>query len=307
MIQQIELSKLAGHLTEFPKITDSTQRANAMILIERLEDALNLAPAGNFETLAESARSLGAIVTSDDRTAAGELYASIVKAEKHVKEVTDSFVKFAYQRHCAAKAKQNTFLAPLATAKQTVKAIIELDLEEQRQAVEIERQRAQEEANAKARAEQAIRDKALQEAAEREKQAREKAAEERRAAEEAASKARSKVAQERAATELKAAKEREAAAKEAQRLADEERRNAAPIVAQVIETKAVERVEGVRIMKPVYKARVVDINAVPEMYLMPKEPNMPMLNAAAKALGMQCKIAGIEIYQDMGGIATKGK
>jgi hypothetical protein len=161
------LSELAGHLTEFPKITDSTQRANAMELIERLEDALNLAPAGNFETLAESARCLGAIQSSDDRIAAGELYAAIVKSEKHVKEVTDAFVKFAYQRHTAAKAKQNGYLAPLATAKQTVKAIIELDLEEQRQAAEIERQRAQEEANAKARAEQAIRDKALQDAAER--------------------------------------------------------------------------------------------------------------------------------------------
>lgn len=281
-------------ITKGEKLTTELDRREAIELIDALEASLELTPAVPINDICERAKKLDAIKSSEDRAYVGKLREEIIGAQKQVESFCKEGIQRAHQRHKAKKARMDEFLTPLETAKGIVDGIIQMDLEEQEAEREAERQRLQDEADAKAKIEQQAREKAAQEARQRELEAR-------KAAEEALSKARSKVAKEQAQKDYLAAQERERQAKLA--VADAQRTQ---VQAEIIEAKPLEKVEGIKLHKPKWKARVVDISKVPEQYLMPRVVNQKMIDAAASAMGKELRVPGIEVYIEAGGVSTKG-
>ncbi len=292
-----------GHLINSPKIHIQTddQRQTVYALIKKLGEALDLEPGAPIQTLVATVNKLDVIKTSEDRQAVGSLRARIVDARKQVEECCDDACKRWHALHKLATKRKAEYMAPLETALTTIDSIIDMDREEQERAAEEERQRAQAEADAKARAEQAEREKVLRAEALKLKAEREAARQEvLKAAEAAQTEAEAERIKAQARAEAARMREEEARAKQA--LEDAKR---APVIAAPVEEKTVERVAGVRYGKPVYKGRVFDVNAVPEAYLMPREPNQKMIDAACKATGLETRIPGVQVYEAARTVATK--
>ena len=278
------------------KLFKQQDRADAIAVIQRLESALRMEPAIKLTELCELAEGLAEIENDDDRAAIGNFYAEIVAAEKLVAECTDEAVKFAFERHKAAKAWQQTYTAPLTVAKNQVKAAIARDAQRQAAEAEAKRRAEQDRLDAIARAEQLERQKAAEATAATERAERLRL---QKVAEEA--KAQGAAARAAAEAELRAAREREAAAK-AKALGVQ----AAPVRAEIVAAPVVAKVAGVVQRKGRYRGRVVDLAIVPDAYCMPKAANQPMIDAAAKAQGLELRIPGVEVYLEAGGVATKG-
>lgn len=275
---------------------DPEERQGVMLLIDRLETALDLEPAVNTQEIVKRVNALDVIKTSEDRERIGELRKELIDNIELVKTTLEESIQRANRRHKEKTSRRASYLEPLMSAKATIDGIIEMDLEEQRNAAEEERRKAQEEADKKARAEQAERTRIANEAAAKERMARMEA---QKALEKAQS-IRNIEVRELARKRLEEAKEKERQAK----LRLEETKNT-QISATVIETKAVEKVEGIRTNKPRYRGRVVDISKLPEMYLMPRVQNQQMIDAECKARGQETRIPGVEVYLDSGAVVTK--
>ncbi len=311
--------------------TTMEERDRALRLVEQLNFALDFEPAINSNALQASAAKLDIIRNDNDRKNVGQLRADILAAKKQVVQATEESIKRAFERHKAQKARQNAYLMPLESALAVVDSVIEMDLQEQARIAEETRAKLQAEADAKAKAEQQAREAEAARVLAIEREARmaaEKAQLEAKAkinaeiarAREREDRAKSEKAREKAASEREAmverlrqenailfqkrkdAEEREAQAKE--RAAEVA---AIPIQAEHIEREEIKKTDGVRVMKAKYKGRVVDIDALPVAYLMPRVPNQKMIDAACAALGLETRIAGVEVYLENGGIATKGR
>lgn len=314
------------------KVASEEEERHVLAMIDELDAALDISPAIKSEELTMAAKAFGQIVTPEDRINIGLLRAEIVKAEKHVETCTDDGIALWHAKHKAKKAHQTALLEPLRNARAMLDQAINADRIEQARIVEEERQRKQNEADEKARAEQQERERIARIEQERataerkridaeEKERRRLADIEIAKANENAANAKSKAAQEKAALALRAAQEKaenerfKAMAEKRIAQENEARAKAAAmeaqsvvIVAPIIERQEVEKVAGTRTIKAKYFARVVDIKLVPEMYLLPREPNMKMLNGAAPTYAQTgMKIAGVEFYLDQGNIATKGR
>jgi hypothetical protein len=292
-----------GHLINSPKIHLQTdeQRVTVFALIRKLGEALDLEPGAPITALTAAASKLDVIKTSDDRQVVGDLRKRIVEAKKQVAECCDDACKRWHDLHKIATKRKADYLAPLDTALATVNSIIEMDMEEQQSIAAEEQARLQAEADAKARAEQAEREKVLRAEALKLKAEREQARQEAlKAAQAAETEAEAERIKAQARAEESRMREEETRAKQA---LEEAKR--APVIAAPVEEKTVERVAGVRYGKPVYKGRVFDINMVPEAYLMPREANQRMIDAACKATGLETRIPGVQVYDVGRTVATK--
>ena len=286
--------------------TTENERALAVGIVERLTDALWIEPATRLMEISKAVQTFGAIERAEDRDLAAKLYADVIAGKKQTTRCTAELPALLYRLHKASVARQSEALRPWEDAEATMKRIIADDQRKQAQAAEINRARLQAEADRIARAEQAAREaaaraelQAQQETARIERQAR-------MDAEAKAATARGAAQKEAARIALLEAEQREWAAQQERDQAQYalEHTKSVQVEAPVLEAAPVQKVAGVRTLKPKWLARVVDISQIPIEYIL---ADQKALDSAAKNFAPKnITIPGVEFYQDAGGVATKG-
>ena len=308
-VQPDHLLALADMLPIGYKAVASLERAQCLALIDWAGDALSLTPAVKITELVDVAEGAQDIFDDTDRSAMNVLYTALNQAlrdsEKCFKETTALW----NERHKRSTQQKAEFCAPLESAKLKIGGILHRDRLAQEQAAEEERRAAQAEADAKALAEQHERqraaaiEKAKQDAIAKENREKQRALDEAAAL---AAKERSKEMMEKAArerAEFEAQKQRDADNRRAAQLAVQEAET--QIVAPIIERAEIAKPSGVVMVKPVWKAKVVDATLIPREYLSINQEALDKIASTFAVTGQ--KIPGVAWYQTEGKIRAKGR
>lgn len=250
-----------------------------------MSDELTTQLATVVSPIVQRARALE-IRTPQDRADVSGFLKAVKTAAAEVHARMDSAVDSAHRAHKEAVALRQSFLGPLDEAERLAKIKAGKWDRDQAEAAEKERQRLQAIENERARREQ---EKAEQEAA------RQRAieAEQRRVADEARRAAERANAEEKARL-IKEAQEAERKAAAAAVRVEAKTEYAAAITAPVVQVSAPAKQAG-EVARVTWKARVVDVSAVPREYMIVNES---ALQAMARATKGAIRVPGVEFYAE---------